>query len=175
MTAVLFRHRTAELDAWLADRHARGADRYDEVWQGVYVVNPLPLLGHQQTVDAFSEAIRLRATARGLVVVPGVNVGVPDDYRGPDVAVVPAGTDPSTLYFPTVPLVAEVRSPYEDPEEKLPFYLGRGVAEVVLLDWNRRDVRWLARTANDERWVGTDRSEVLDSAVAGVAGAIRWP
>jgi hypothetical protein len=173
MTAVLFRHRTAELEAWLAERHARGLDRYDEVWEGVYVVNPLPLLGHQQTVDAFSEAVRPYLGARGLTVVPGVNVGDRDDYRGPDVALVPIEADPNTLYFPEVPLVAEVRSPFEDPEEKLPFYLRRGVHEVVLLDWQRRYVRWL--TAAADAWVDTDRSEVLDVAVVDVVAAIRWP
>lgn len=173
MTAVLFRHRTAELDAWLADRHARGADRYDEVWEGVYVVNRLPLLGHQQTVDAFGEAIKPRATELGLVVVPGVNVGVRDDYRGPDVAVVPRDADPSTLYFPSVPLVAEVRSPFEDPEEKLPFYLGRGVAEVVLLDWQRREACWLAAVGGT--WTDATRSAVLDAAVADLVAAVRWP
>ncbi len=173
MTAVLFRHRTAELEAWLADRHARGADRYDEVWEGVYVVNPLPLLGHQRTVKAYSDAVGPLAEARGLTVLPGVNVGVKDDYRGPDVALVPTDADPMTLYFGSVPLVAEVRSPHEDPEAKLPFYLARGVAEAVLLDWKEQTVRWLA--ALDGAWAEVERSEVLGAEVADVAAGLRWP
>jgi len=35
-------------DAIVAQRRASGADRYDEVWEGTYIMSPLPSLEHQR-------------------------------------------------------------------------------------------------------------------------------
>jgi len=173
MTAVLFRHRTAELEAWLADRHARGADRCDEVWEGVYVVNPMPRVGHQEMVETLIVVLRPLGAPHGLKVIGGCNVGYKDDYRCPDVTVFDAATDPETVYVSSVAVAVEVRSPEEDPEAKLPFYLERGVREVVLVDRGDRSLRWLASTGG--AWVDVDRSDVLDTSVSDIVAGLRWP
>ena len=40
-------------DRLRAERERTGADRYDEVWEGVYVMNPLPDNEHQKLVHRF--------------------------------------------------------------------------------------------------------------------------
>lgn len=81
-----------------AERKASGADRYDEVWEGVYHIPPL--VGDEQQEIVSELAAILTATVRwpGLGKVrAGVNVSDREEdwtfnYRVPDVAVFLAGT-----------------------------------------------------------------------------------
>lgn len=171
-SAVLFRQRTAELEAWLALRRERGLDRRDEVWEGMYVVNPVPRLGHAKVASRLFQLLRPAALAAGLDIVLEVNVGEPDDFRIPDVTVLPAGLDEDTVYVPSVVVAVEVLSPGDRWDEKLPFYLRRGVPEVVIVDQKSRTVRWL--TAGPDGWNEVERSEALGIDVAAVVAAA-WP
>jgi hypothetical protein len=172
-SAVLFRQRTAELDAWLALRRAHGADRYDEVWEGVYVVNPVPKLGHAEIAGELWLAMRPSARAAGLKIVQEVNVGRPDDFRIPDVTVLPGDADPNLVYHPVAVIAVEILSPHERGDEKLPFYLAQGLREVAVVDWPKRSLRWFV--AGADGWVESDRSEVLGLAVTDIVAAVAWP
>ena len=76
-----------------AERAASGADRWDEVWEGVYVMSPLPNNEHQEVVGKLTTVLEISLGWTGLGDVrPGVNVSDRDDdwtqnYRCPDVAV----------------------------------------------------------------------------------------
>ncbi len=95
MTALIADPGVAE--RLIAERRARGWDRKDEVWDGVYIIMPDPNVEHQLLVMrlgvAFSAAINVPA---GGTVFPGLNLSdrVTDwkhNFRCPDVAVFLAG------------------------------------------------------------------------------------
>src|SRR4051812_27754940 len=74
-------------------RRATGADRYDEVWDGVYVMSPLADLEHQKLATLLAAVIiqSLPSDNDGAVFA-GANVSDRADdwkknYRCPDVAV----------------------------------------------------------------------------------------
>src|ERR1019366_9806105 len=77
----------------IAKRKALGLDRYDEVWNGVYVMPPMPNDEHQQLVSRVNSIMEDVVGWPGLGDVrPGVNVsdrikGWKKNYRIPDVAV----------------------------------------------------------------------------------------
>ena len=82
----------------LEQRRLSGADRFDEVWDGVYFKAPLPNNEHQDIdgdlVSIFRIALGWNQQAR---VNPGVNVSDrevdwQENYRCPDVAVFLADT-----------------------------------------------------------------------------------
>jgi Uma2 family endonuclease len=77
----------------IAERRARGLDRWDEVWDGVYVVMTQPTDEHQLLVGELDFVLRTVIQHRGLGQVrPGVNVSDrrrnwKENYRCPDVVV----------------------------------------------------------------------------------------
>jgi Uma2 family endonuclease len=120
-------------------------NRYDEVWDGVLVMAPLPNNEHQFIVMeicyAFRDAVNLNAGDR---VFPGVNVSDRDadwltNYREPDVAVYLA-TNPAkncgTHWVGGPDLAVEIVSPGEDPHAKLHFYATVNTRELLIVDRN---------------------------------------
>lgn len=172
MSSVLFRTRTPGVDALIEQRRRTGIDRFDEVWEGVYVVNPAPNLDHALLARRIAALFAPGAEARGLDVVENANVGLPDDYRIPDVVVFdPADADEARLYLRTAPLVVEVLSPNERVD-KQPFYLAHGVSEVVLVDPVAGTVVWFAATAGAAAYRAVEVSAVLPLGVADVVALL---
>jgi len=58
-------------DELLLERHRLGLDRYDEVHQGMPVLNPAPPVGHQDAALAVANALG----ALGFTVSLAINVG----------------------------------------------------------------------------------------------------
>src|SRR4051794_28174820 len=85
-------------ESLLAERKKSGADRYDEVWEGVYHVSPLAGDEHQGLVAHLTGVFYITIDLPGLGCVrAGVNVSDrkgnwKKNYRIPDVAVFLAGT-----------------------------------------------------------------------------------
>ncbi len=83
----------SEFETWLRHRQECGGDRWDEVWDGVYVVMPMGNIQHQELITRLSSAfIGAFIDTPGARVFAGCNVS--DDprewtknYRCPDVAV----------------------------------------------------------------------------------------
>lgn len=175
MTAVLFQQRTAEIEAWLAERRRAGLDHRDEVWEGTYVVmNPAPSKHHAWLAAELVRLLREPAESFGLRAIEAANVGSRHSYRIPDVTVCDFDQfDPTGLWLATAAIAIEIRSPGEAHEEKLPFYAGCKVGEVVLVDPEHQTVRWLA-LSDDGEYRPTDHSGVLDLAVNRVTSLIRW-
>jgi Uma2 family endonuclease len=126
-----------------AQRAEWGGDRFDEVWEGTYMMTPLPNSEHSQIqsklVVVFQNALGFSSPA---VVYGGVNVSDRTDdwtknYRCPDVAVVfPGGIakDCDTHHLGGPDFVVEVVSPYDRSREKIVFYGRVGVRELLLVD-----------------------------------------
>jgi Uma2 family endonuclease len=126
-----------------AEREAVGSDRWDEVWEGVYVMPPMPNNEHQQVTSRVGVIV-------GMVIdLPGqgeVNIGanVSDreegwqhNYRIPDIAVFLRGTrarNCGTHWCGGPDFLTEVLSPGDQTREKLPFYERLGVREALLID-----------------------------------------
>ena len=136
---VLGRETQAEL---IRDRRERGADRHDEVWNGVYIMSPDADNEHQTIGLRFSVAC-LSATDRvvGAQVFHGCNVtDQPDDwtknYRCPDVAVFLPGNsavDMRTRWLGGPDFAVEVISPGDRSRKKFGFYAKVGVRELLLI------------------------------------------
>ena len=79
-----------------AQREAWGGDRYDEVWEGTYLMNPLPNPEHANLQARLTWAFQSALNSSPAMVYPGLNVSDRSDdwtknYRCPDVAVVLPG------------------------------------------------------------------------------------
>jgi Uma2 family endonuclease len=127
----------------LAERVGSDGDQYDEVWEGVYVVTPLPNNDHQELVQEFGYVLGevIRRTKLGQVF-PGVNLsdrveGWEKNYREPDVAVFLRNgnaTDWGTHWQGAADFLVEIISPGERTREKIPFYSSLGVVELLIVD-----------------------------------------
>src|SRR5687768_5220414 len=82
----------------LENRRAWGGDKFDEVWEGVYVMAPMANTEHQAIVSGLNTAISIAlAGVSGAQVYPGINVSDrredwEKNYRCPDVAVIVPGS-----------------------------------------------------------------------------------
>src|SRR3954465_728454 len=80
-----------------AEREASGADRYDEVWDGVYVIAPVANNEHRDVQSALAAAILSAVGWGGRARVHAANVSDREDdwkhnYRICDLAVVLPGS-----------------------------------------------------------------------------------
>jgi Uma2 family endonuclease len=129
----------------LERRRASRGDRWDEVWDGVYIMAPLPNIEHQELLNNISVAIsNALAGQPGVRVFPGVNVSDRKDdwernYRCPDVAVVLPDSRAvacGAFYFGGPDFIVEVASDYDRSRDKFDFYASVGVREFLLVDRN---------------------------------------
>lgn len=127
----------------LAERRAKGLDRWDEMWEGVLHMTPAPSVEHQRIVMELVEFLRplLRESGRG-TLIGQVNVFHEvrpfTNYRIPDLVFVAAGRE-HVLARDGVrgegpDAVIEIRSPEDETYEKLPFYAAIGVREAIVCD-----------------------------------------
>lgn len=130
-------------EAIIADRQARGIDRWDEVWEGVYVMPPIPNDEHQEVQAELVGVLQVAVKWAGLGQVrPGVNVSDrkadwKHNYRCPDVAVFMNGTKAEnckTFWFGGPDFAIEIVSPKDASREKLAFYAKVGVRELLVID-----------------------------------------
>lgn len=130
-------------DEVLAARVGTDGDQYDEVWEGVYIVTPLPNNDHQQIVGelVFILGETVGRTPLGQVF-PGVNLSDRDEgwkqnYREPDVAVFLRDTkaiNHGTHWQGAADFLVEIISPGERTRDKIPFYEKIGVVELLIVD-----------------------------------------
>jgi Uma2 family endonuclease len=123
-------------------RRRTGADRYDEMWEGVLHMAPSPNRDHQEFELALAMWLRLNwGKPNGCRVFTRINVAQPDtwpdNYRVPDIVLLTPTRFHIDLneYFNGGPdAVIEIRSPEDETYEKLDFYATIGVREVWVLD-----------------------------------------
>jgi Uma2 family endonuclease len=127
----------------VAERRAAGMDKYDEVWDGVYVIMPLPNNEHQELVGRINNYLFTAVEIPGLGrVFPGVNVSDrredwEQNYREPDVAVFlndSHAENCGTHWLGGPSLDVEIVSRHDRSREKLEFYAHLGVEELLIVD-----------------------------------------
>jgi Uma2 family endonuclease len=162
----------AEFEALLARRHRLGQDLLDEVWAGVYHVNPAPHRRHAHIAQQLAELLGPRARDAGLLPMMSIfNLGEPNDYRVPDGGLF--GPGPDEVYVPTAALIVEIVSPEDKTWEKLDFYAAHGVDELLIVDPELRKVDWLA--LRDGKYANVDRSSLIELSAGQLADRIDWP
>lgn len=161
-----------------------GADRWDEMWEGVLHMGAMPNREHQDLQWAVETFLRLRwAEPRGYKVHHDVNLaspkGWPNNYRIPDlVLLLPErfGIDRNEYFEGAPSVVVEIQSPDDESEEKLPFYASLGVPEVWMIHRDTKEPRVLVlrgglyekRPAGPGGWVLSEETGIeLRQAKAG--------
>lgn len=151
----------------LDERRRTGCDRLDEVWAGVPHLVPPPSVSHQDFEYELEQALRSIAARRGLRTYHNIALAVPGtgwtDYRVPDLSIAHPAQLSERALEGRAELVVEILSPRDESRDKLPFYAGRGVREVWLVDPVTRKVEVFALRGRDYE------------VVAMIDGAIRAP
>ena len=134
----------------LSARQQREVDRYDEVWEGVYVVPPLARMPHQGLVHSLCVTLHnvVNLEGRGSVF-PGANVsdrkaGWEHNYRCPDIVVVlkeSRAIDCGTHLFGGPDFLIEIESKKDDSTRKIPFYSKIQVRELLIIDEETRHLQ----------------------------------
>jgi Uma2 family endonuclease len=160
-----------QLEELLERRRHMGADRHDEVWEGVYHMVPAASAAHSFTAQQVAVLLDGPARTAGLRVSLEFNLGVKDNFRVPDLGV---HAEPcSGIWIPTAAIVVEILSPEDETWEKLPFYAEHGVGELLIIDAANHSVKWLALRTGEYRPI--DRSEIVDLDASALANRIDWP
>jgi Uma2 family endonuclease len=153
----------------LEQRRTAGADRFDEMWDGVLHMIPPPSHAHELLLTRLLRLLGPVADEAGLELTGGVAIGVgPEDYRVPDFALHRPGA--AQQWHPTAALVGEIISPGDETWEKMPFYHAHGVEEVLVVDLAQRTVTWLALPLDLGDYVqrpGDERSALVSLNVRG--------
>jgi len=161
---------------FLRQRRAWGADRWDEMWEGVLHMPPAPNIEHQGFEYELEAWLRtFWANQHGRRVYHGVNLapkgGWPNNYRIPDVVLL--GEDCAAQNRgeclegpPTV--VVEIRSPGDETLDKLPFYANLGVPEVWVIERDSRAVAIYALGAVGQELVAPAADGWLISSATGI-------
>ena len=127
----------------LAERRGFDGSQYDEVWEGVYIVTPLPSNEHQRLVNKLCVILSEAVEAKELGdVFSGVNLSDRDEgwnknFREPDVAVFlrnGRAIDRGTHWQGAADFLVEIISPGERTRDKIPFYSSIGVVELLIVD-----------------------------------------
>ncbi len=172
MPTLVLGNPPSELKALLERRRRAGADRLDEVWEGVYHMVPGPSHAHGRTEAHLLALLRAPASEAGLEVTSQFNLGEDeDDFRVPDGGLHRPGA--GGIWHPTAALVIEIVSPGDQSWQKLPFYAKHNVDEVLIVDPAERTVSWLALREGEYRPV--QRSGLIGLGPTALAEEIDWP
>ena len=143
----------SHIEAW---RKRVGADRWDEMWEGVLHVPPPPHVGHQDLEGALEAYLRYRwapmcggKVYHQIALSPSA-AGWTKNYRVPDLVLLlpPRFSIDGGEFFEGAPdVAAEIHTPGDEAYEKLPFYAQLGVPEVWILhrDTKKPEIHVLKR------------------------------
>jgi Uma2 family endonuclease len=143
--------------ALLDERRARGVDRWDEMWEGELHMVPPPSEQHQAIGTALLVALAPLAGARGLVARYETGLfrpGADDDYKVPDQLYARPELRSERGIEGGASLVVEILSPNDETYQKLDWYAGVGVEEVLVVDPDTRRIELFAN--RDDRMAPVD-------------------
>jgi Uma2 family endonuclease len=127
----------------IAQRRACGGDRYDEVWEGEYVMSPLANNEHQILATRLAAIFfALLGESDDVLSMAGANVSDREhdwthNFRCPDVVVVLPGSraqNRDTHWFGGPDFLVEIASEGDASHEKFDFYSSVGVRELLIVD-----------------------------------------
>jgi Uma2 family endonuclease len=162
---------------FISQRRETGNDRWDEVWDGVYLLMPNPNLEHQEIAAGLTMVLGPVVQWPGLGrVFPGANVSDQLDdwtrnYRCPDVAVYLSGNPAiahEAYWYGGPDFAVEIVSPDDRSRDKLDFYAKVGVRELLLVERSPWALELYQRQGSALNLVGTskpDQPAALASAV----------
>jgi Uma2 family endonuclease len=165
---------------WLEEHKNSDASQWDETWNGVLHVPPVPNGMHQDFEHELTSYLKRRwgKPNRGLVRHQVNLTSIDDpvdwmtDYRIPDIVMVDRARlhiDKNT-YMVAAPLVAiEIYSSGDESYAKLPFYATLEVTEVWVIDRDEKTVE--VRALNEKgqyRLLKADNDDWLRSPATGV-------
>jgi Uma2 family endonuclease len=159
-----------ELKRLIRERRDSGADRWDEVWDGVYVMPPLADNEHQRMgLDLAIDIRNALGPDERIQIFAGCNVSDQPkrwrrNYRCPDVAVFLPGNpaeDRRSHWFGGPDFAIEILSPFDRSREKFGFHAKVGVRELLLVD--RRPWQLEIHRLEGDRFARTGRSNLDDS------------
>ncbi len=136
-------HDEAYASELISQRQAAGIDRYDEVWEGVYVMSPMANNEHQSLATELSGALVTVIDWKGLgralagAIVSDRKEDWTTNYRIPDVLVFLNETfdqDRGTHWFGGPDFAVEMGIPGDRTLEKLGFYASVGTRELLVID-----------------------------------------
>jgi Uma2 family endonuclease len=173
MRALVLDPPSAGLEQLLERRRRSGLDRLDEVWEGVLHMVPAPGHAHASVTQQLAELLGPLARTAGLEPTMGeFNLGESEhDFRVPDGGLHRSGA--AGVWHPTAALVVEIVSPGDETWEKLPFYAGHDVDEVLIVDPAEREVHWLALQEGEYR--PAKRSGLIELGAQELSERIDWP
>jgi Uma2 family endonuclease len=140
MATVILDRRLAERVR--EERAAAGSDRWDEVWEGTYMMAPMPNPEHQELVGGFVDAFRESFRGKNAKIYPGVNVSDREvawesNYRCPDVAVYLSGNpakECAAHWCGGPDFAVEIVSDDDRTRDKIPFYASVGTRELLIVE-----------------------------------------
>ena len=164
----------------IAQRRALGLDRYDEVWDGVYVMAPLANNEHQRIATKLSAVLERLGEELNAEVLCGCNVSNRRDdwttnYRCPDNAVYMADNPAenlSTHWLGGPDFAVEITSPKDKTWDKLDFYASMNTRELLIIDRDPWKLSLLRLAGNKLVLAGEStlaESNVISSAVLPIA------
>jgi Uma2 family endonuclease len=154
-------------------RRRWGADRHDEVWDGVYVMSPEADNEHQELGLDLASTIKqaIRDQFPRVRVLPSCNITDQDErwrrnFRCPDAAVFLPGNsaqDRKTHWFGGPDFAIEILSSHDRSREKYAFYARVGVRELMIVDRAPWQLELHRRV--DDAWMITGRSDLPESVM----------
>jgi Uma2 family endonuclease len=172
MPTLVLDPQPVEMAKLIERRRRLGQDLLDEVWNGVYHMNPAPHSRHANVAQQLAEILGAPGRAAGLVPMMSIfNLGEPNDFRVPDGGLFRPG--PDAVYLPTAALVVEIVSPGDKTWEKLDFYAAHQVDELLIVDPQERQVHWLGMAG--EGYEPLERSTLIDLGPDELATRLSWP
>lgn len=159
---------TVIMDRGLAEqlrqqRAASGADRWDEVWEGTYMMSRLPNIEHQDIASSFVAVLRQFINRSQATILGGANVsdredGWKENFRCPDVVVYykdnPA-KNCNTHWCGGADFAVEIVSEDDRIREKIPFYAQVNTRELLIVDRAPWQLELLRLDENALKSVGT--------------------
>ncbi|MDR3638238.1 MAG: Uma2 family endonuclease [Isosphaeraceae bacterium] len=159
-------------------RRAMGGDRFDEVWNDVYIMSPDVDNEHQRAATKLAGVLdRALGEREDIQVFAGTNVSDRSErwkknYRCPDVAVFLPGNpaqDRGTHWLGGPDFAVEIISPNDRSRKKFEFYAQVGVRELLLVarkPWRlelcrRHETEWAFVGKSDLEQPNVLASEVL--------------
>ncbi|SRR6266508_6360578 len=133
----------------LAERRRLGLDLFDEMWEGELHMVPPPSDEHQRINGRLFAVLLAAGDDAGVHVRFETGVFDPanpldESYRTPDLVVFDEAARSERGVEGRALLVVEIHSPRDETFEKLPFYERMGVAEVLVIDRDSKELRrWL--------------------------------
>lgn len=164
----------------LAERRRLGLDHRDEMWEGELHMVPPPNEEHQRIGAELVALLLPVAKAAGLRFQYETGVfGAPDEssFRVPDLVLYDDRVRSDRGVEGAARLVVEIRSPGDETFQKQPFWERVGVAEVLVIDRDTKDIRRWVRgdaglvevAADDDGW---HQLAALDVSVRGGGGTL---